>query len=308
MDGEEGQQLSGLAQPASDLASGHGDLLRAEQRDVDGGAIARCPRAEVVPRADQVGRRRSALLRSGRGCWLGGACCLGLGRAAGRVLYVQGVTGLAFSFDAGFLLPGLDDAVSFAECGQDRRGVGRTEVEQPQPAEVRVQRNGGGDGAVVPGVAGDAVWPVAEQDGDDARAAAHPQDRLEARAARWVRACDHRRSAGMRQGCFSCLWVSAVAGGDPGAGQHSRFHVVERGAQRAGDGESGLPGRVDTGEQRCRVGRGHEDLGRECAAAWLRMAEDGLGGGGPQADQPGSPAPSGWRISITPRTRTCPPP
>ncbi len=67
MDGEESQQLACLAQPAGDLASGDGDLRRAEQRDLDSSGIARWLRAEVSLRARRFGRRRGTLVRLG-GC------------------------------------------------------------------------------------------------------------------------------------------------------------------------------------------------------------------------------------------------
>ena len=189
----------------------------------------------------------------------------------------RAASGLAVGRDSGlFLLLEFATAVGFAEGGQDRRGVGRGEMEQPQPAEVRVRGDGGGDGAVGFGVAGDAVWPVAEQDGDDARAAAHAQDRRQSRAARRVGGGDQRRRAGRRQGCFFCLRVRGVgAGGDPDAGQHGGFQVVEGGAERAGDGESGLPGRIAARDQRRCVGGRHEHLGRDCAGTGLCLAEDG---------------------------------
>ena len=73
MDGEEGQQLACLAQPAGDLASGDGDLRQPEERDADGSAAAQWLRAEVVLRAGQLGRRRGILVRLG-GCRIPGVC------------------------------------------------------------------------------------------------------------------------------------------------------------------------------------------------------------------------------------------
>jgi hypothetical protein len=108
-------------------------------------------------------RRSGILVRLG-GCWMPGVGGSGSGRAA---------SGLAIGCDGGFLLlREFADAVSFAERRQNRRSVGRGEMEQAHPAEGPLRGNGGGEGAVGLGVAGDAVWPVAEQDGRHARAAA----------------------------------------------------------------------------------------------------------------------------------------
>ena len=258
VDGQEGEQFAGLAQPGADLAAGGGDLQGAEHADLD--RRARGSGAGALP---GCACRRRWLLPG-----FGGRCCAEEVRlpcfrraGCGRAAVAGGLAGLV-------------------QLRDDRGEVLSFEVVGLGPGKGRLRRRDAADQAVGGDVAGDAVRPSAQQDDGDAEIAAGFGDAGQPLRGGGSGGGGQHHRDGLRAVCGVCGVCGAGVSDDHGFGLIERRVQCERHHDAADGRVSPLPWRA--GEEPGGVGGGDDDLGWRAVGAARRpgqqAGQDGPGG------------------------------